>query len=44
LLELARELLPEARLERVEDGMLSRPDQTAAVVRRITSRLRAAAA
>jgi pimeloyl-ACP methyl ester carboxylesterase len=44
LVELVRELLPEARLERVEDGMLSRPDQTAAVVRRITSRVRAAAA
>lgn len=44
LVELARELLPEARLELVEDGMLSRPDQTAAVVRRITSRVRAATA
>ncbi len=44
LVELVHELLPQARLERVEDGMLSRPDQTAAVVRRITSRVRAAAA
>ena len=31
------ELLPEARLEHVEDGALSRPDLTAAVVRRITT-------
>jgi pimeloyl-ACP methyl ester carboxylesterase len=31
------ELLPEARLEPVADGALSRPDLTAAVVRRITS-------
>jgi len=30
------ELLPEARLERVDDGALSRPDLTAEVVRRIT--------
>jgi pimeloyl-ACP methyl ester carboxylesterase len=30
------ELLPEARLELVDDGALSRPDQTSAVVRRIT--------
>jgi len=34
--------LPEAHLEEVDDGMLSRPDQTAAVIRRITSRVRAA--
>jgi len=31
------ELLPEARLEHVEDGALSRPELTAAVVRRITN-------
>lgn len=30
------ELLPEARLERVDDGALSRPDLTSSVVRRIT--------
>jgi pimeloyl-ACP methyl ester carboxylesterase len=32
-----RELLPEARLEKVEDGPISRPDLTAAVIRRITA-------
>lgn len=31
-----RELLPDANIEEVEDGHLSRPDLTAAVVRRIT--------
>ncbi|HEY1360184.1 MAG TPA: alpha/beta hydrolase [Thermoleophilaceae bacterium] len=30
------DLLPEARIEKVDDGALSRPDLTAAVVRRIT--------
>jgi pimeloyl-ACP methyl ester carboxylesterase len=34
--------LPDAHLEKVDDGMLSRPDQTADVIRRITSRVRAA--
>jgi pimeloyl-ACP methyl ester carboxylesterase len=36
--ELARELLPHARIEEVEDGPLSRPDLTAEVVRRLPSR------
>jgi pimeloyl-ACP methyl ester carboxylesterase len=44
LVKLARQILPEARLEQVDDGLLSRPDQTAAIVRRITSRVRSAAA
>jgi pimeloyl-ACP methyl ester carboxylesterase len=33
--------LPEANLEQVDDGMMSRPDQTAAVVRRITTKVQA---
>ena len=37
LLEPMRELLPDARIEPVEDGHLSRPDLTAAEVRRITA-------
>ena len=37
MIEPTRELLPEARIEEVEDGHLSRPDLTAAVVRRITA-------
>jgi pimeloyl-ACP methyl ester carboxylesterase len=37
LAERIPELLPEARLEHVDDGAHSRPDQTAAVVRRITA-------
>jgi pimeloyl-ACP methyl ester carboxylesterase len=37
LLEPMRELLPQARIEAVEDGHLSRPDLTAAEVRRITA-------
>ncbi len=44
LVKLAREILPDVRLEQVDDGMMSRPDQTAEVVRRITSRVRAATA
>lgn len=36
LAERIPELLPEARLQRVEDGALTRPDLTAEVVRRIT--------
>ena len=35
-----REHLPGARFEEVADGIVSRPDQTAAVVRRITAPLR----
>ena len=34
---LARELLPEARIEELDDGPLSRPDLTAEAVRRLTS-------
>ena len=37
LAERIPELLPEARIESVADGAVSRPDLTAAVVRRITS-------
>lgn len=36
-LDRTRELLPEAHIEEVEDGPISRPDLTAAVVRRITA-------
>jgi pimeloyl-ACP methyl ester carboxylesterase len=37
LLEGARKFLPEARLERLDAGAISRPDLTAAVVRRVTA-------
>ncbi len=37
---LARRLFPEAHVESIEDGVISRPDLTAAAVRRITSALR----
>ena len=33
--------LPEAHVERVDDGLISRPDQVAGVVRRITATVRA---
>jgi pimeloyl-ACP methyl ester carboxylesterase len=36
-LDKTRELLPEAHIEEIEDGPVSRPDLTADVVRRITS-------
>jgi pimeloyl-ACP methyl ester carboxylesterase len=36
-LDRTRELLPEAHIEEVEDGPISRPDLTAAIARRITS-------
>jgi pimeloyl-ACP methyl ester carboxylesterase len=36
---IARELFPEAHVERVEDGIVSRPDLTAAAVRRVTAEL-----
>jgi pimeloyl-ACP methyl ester carboxylesterase len=39
-----RRLFPEAHVEEVEDGMISRPDLVSAVVRRITANLRAATA
>jgi hypothetical protein len=42
--DLSRRLFPEAHVEEVEDGLMSRPDLTAAVVRRIRSRPRAARA
>jgi pimeloyl-ACP methyl ester carboxylesterase len=42
--ELSRKLFPDAHVEQVEDGLVSRPDLTAAVVRRVTSPLRAAPA
>jgi pimeloyl-ACP methyl ester carboxylesterase len=38
VLEQTRELLSEAQLETLEDGAISRPDLTAAIVRRITAR------
>ncbi len=37
---LARRLFPEAHVERIEDGIVSRPDLTSAAVRRLTSALR----
>jgi pimeloyl-ACP methyl ester carboxylesterase len=36
LIRIAGERFPEAHLERIEDGLVSRPDETAALVRRIT--------
>lgn len=39
--ELGRRLFPEAHVEEIEDGIISRPDLTAAVVRRVTAPLRA---
>jgi pimeloyl-ACP methyl ester carboxylesterase len=40
---LARRLFPEAHVEAVEDGMISRPDLVGTVVRRVTEKARAAA-
>ena len=40
--ELSRQLFPDAHVEEIEDGIMSRPDLTAAVVRRVTAPLRAA--
>jgi hypothetical protein len=37
---LARSLFPEAHVERIEDGILTRPDLTAAAVRKLTAGLR----
>jgi pimeloyl-ACP methyl ester carboxylesterase len=37
-MELSRKLFPEAHVEEIEDGLMSRPDLTAAVVRRIRSK------
>lgn len=39
---LARRLFPEAHVEEIEDGMISRPDLVGNFVRRITSKARAA--
>jgi pimeloyl-ACP methyl ester carboxylesterase len=39
---LAERLFPEAHVEEVDDGMVSRPDLLAGIVRRITSKARAA--
>jgi pimeloyl-ACP methyl ester carboxylesterase len=41
---LARRLFPDAHVEEIEDGVMSRPDLTAAVVRRVTAALRVASA
>jgi pimeloyl-ACP methyl ester carboxylesterase len=41
LIDRAREFLPNARYERLEGGAISRPDLTAAVVRRVTQPARA---
>jgi hypothetical protein len=43
-MKLSRELFPDAHVEEIEDGIVSRPDLTAAVVRRVTAALRAAPA
>ena len=40
---LARRLFPDAHVEEVEDGMISRPDLVAGFVRRVTSKGRVAA-
>jgi hypothetical protein len=37
-MELSRKLFPEAHVEEIEDGLMSRPDLTAAAVRRIRSK------
>jgi hypothetical protein len=42
--ELSRKLFPDAHVEQIEDGLISRPELTAAVVRRVTAPLRAAPA
>jgi pimeloyl-ACP methyl ester carboxylesterase len=42
LVKLARRIVPEARLEQVDDGIVSRPEQTAGIVRRVASPARAA--
>jgi hypothetical protein len=39
---ISKRLFPKARIEEVDDGMISRPDLFASIVRRITSRARAA--
>ena len=42
--ELSRQLFPDAHVEEIEEGIVSRPDLTAGVVRRVTAPLRAAPA
>jgi pimeloyl-ACP methyl ester carboxylesterase len=42
--KLSRQLFPDAHVEEIEEGIVSRPDLTAAVVRRVTAQLRAAPA
>jgi hypothetical protein len=42
--ELSRQLFPDAHVQQIEDGIVSRPDLTAAVVRRVTVPLGAAPA
>jgi len=42
--ELSRQLFPDAHVEEIEEGIVSRPDLTAEVVRRVTAPLRAAPA
>jgi pimeloyl-ACP methyl ester carboxylesterase len=42
--KLSRQLFPDAHVEVLEEGIVSRPDLTAAVVRRVTAPLRAATA
>jgi pimeloyl-ACP methyl ester carboxylesterase len=39
---LSRRLFPDAHVEEVDDGMISRPDLVASVVRRVTSKARSA--
>jgi hypothetical protein len=39
---LARRLFPDAHVEEIEDGMISRPDLVGAVLRRVTSKAPAA--
>jgi hypothetical protein len=41
--DVVAELLPDSRREVIEEGIVSRPDLTAAIVRRITAPLRTAA-
>ena len=43
-LRISRRLFPKAHVEEVDDGMISRPDQFGDIVRRITSKARAATA
>lgn len=43
-LALARQVFPEAHVEALDDGIVSRPDLTAAIVRRVTASLRVARA